>query len=298
MAETEIKSINGKTLADITARENKLDKNQGADNAGKILGIGADGIVVPQDKPTYTLPQATADALGGIKADAATAEDTQVVRIGTDGKLRTKPSGSTVTVDNALSSTSTNPVQNKVVTAALAGKITAPTTAAVGQIIKVKSVDSTGKPTEWEAADLPSGGGGETWEKFVDTTLAEAVGSVTYTFDNCKRIKALIAPALSIADGESVSGWTRITINNVVYASFNSRIDSYEGICFEIDSEYPPYVQGNINVITKAATYGIVIGKYAAVLENIAPNGVTEFGCRKAELLKVGTKIKIWGVKS
>lgn len=161
MAETEIKSINGKTLADITARENKLDKNQGVGNAGKILGIGEDGIVVPQDKPTYTLPQATADALGGIKADAATAEDTQVVRIGTDGKLRTKPTGgSTVTVDDALSSTSVNPVQNKVVTAALAGKITAPTTAAVGQIIKVKSVDDAGKPTEWECADLPSGGGG------------------------------------------------------------------------------------------------------------------------------------------
>lgn len=137
----------------------KLDKNQGTGNAGKILGIGADGIVVPQNKPTYTLPQATADALGGIKADAATAEDTQVVRIGTDGKLRTKPTGgSSITVDSALSSTSTNPVQNKVVTTALAEKITAPTTAAVGQIIKVKTVDSTGKPTEWEAADLPSGG--------------------------------------------------------------------------------------------------------------------------------------------
>ena len=137
----------------------KLDKNQGADNAGKILGIGADGIVVPQDKPTYTLPQATADALGGIKADAATAEDTQVVRIGTDGKLRTKPTGgSSITVDSELSSTSENPVQNKVVTTALAEKITAPNTAAVGQIIKVKTVDTAGKPTEWEAADLPSGG--------------------------------------------------------------------------------------------------------------------------------------------
>lgn len=119
MAETEIKSINGKTLADITARENKLDKNQGTANSGKILGIGEDGSVVPQDKPT----------------------------------------GSTVTVDSELSTTSENPVQNKVVTAALAGKITAPTTAAVGQIIKVKSVDGTGKPTKWEAADLPSGGG-------------------------------------------------------------------------------------------------------------------------------------------
>lgn len=190
----------------------KLDKNQGTGNAGKILGIGADGIVVPQNKPTYTLPQATADALGGIKADAATAEDTQVVRIGTDGKLRTKPSGSTVTVDDALSSTSENPVQNKVVTAALAGKIAAPTTAAVGQIIKVKSVDSAGKPTEWEAVtaklanpnaltftgavtgsydgsepvtvEIPAGGGGsDTWETIIDFELTEDVASVTFTTD-------------------------------------------------------------------------------------------------------------------
>lgn len=111
----------------------KLDKNQGASNAGKILGIGADGIVVPQDKP----------------------------------------SGGTVTVDDALSSTSTNPVQNKVVTAALAEKITAPTTAAVGQIIKVKSVDDAGKPTEWEAADMPSGGGKE--EPTINNLLCETV---------------------------------------------------------------------------------------------------------------------------
>lgn len=275
----------------------KLDKNQGTDNAGKILGVGEDGNVIPQDKPTYTLPQATADALGGVKADAATAEDTQDVRIDADGKLKTKPAGgSTVTVDDALSSTSENPVQNKVVTAALAEKITAPTTAAVGQIIKVKSVDGTGKPTEWEAADLPSGGGGETWVKLVDTSLAEAVESVTYTFDNCKRIKALIAPA--IANGESVSGWIRITINNVAYPSFSNKVNSYDGIGFEIDSEYPPYVQGDINVITYTTIYGIVSGKHAASLENIAPNGVTEFGCQTAALLKAGTKIEIWGVKS
>lgn len=234
----------------------KLDKNQGTVNAGKILGIGEDGIVVPQDKP----------------------------------------SGSTVTVDSELSSTSLNPVQNKIITAALAEKITAPTTAAVGQIIKVKSVDDAGKPTEWECADLPSGGGRETWEKLVDTSLAEAVESVTYTFDNWKRIKALIAPA--IANGEFVSGWIRITINNVAYPAFNGKVNPYEGIDFEIDSEYPPYVQGDINVITNTTIQGIVSGKHAASLENIAPKGVTEFGCQTAALLKAGTKIEIWGVKS
>lgn len=161
----------------------KLDKNQGAGNAGKILGIGADGIVVPQDKPTYTLPQATADALGGIKADAATAEDTQVVRIGTDGKLRTKPTGgSSITVDSALSTTSTNPVQNKVVTAAIAEKITAPTTAAVGQIIKVKSVDDAGKPTEWEAVTA----------KLANPNALTFTGAVTGSYDGSEAVNVEI----------------------------------------------------------------------------------------------------------
>ena len=37
------------------AIEKKLDKTQGTGNAGKILGIGADGNVTPQDKPVQAL---------------------------------------------------------------------------------------------------------------------------------------------------------------------------------------------------------------------------------------------------
>ena len=37
------------------AIEKKLDKSQGTGNAGKILGIGADGNVTPQDKPVQAL---------------------------------------------------------------------------------------------------------------------------------------------------------------------------------------------------------------------------------------------------
>lgn len=54
------------------------------------VGALPDTTVIP---PAYTLPQATADVLGGIKADVATVEDTQDVRIGADGKLKTKPTG-------------------------------------------------------------------------------------------------------------------------------------------------------------------------------------------------------------
>lgn len=51
------------------------------------------------------------------------------------------------------------------------GAIPAPTNANVGQTIVVKAVDDNNKPTQWEAADLSSGGGG--MEKLVDFTTAE-----------------------------------------------------------------------------------------------------------------------------
>lgn len=71
------------------------------------------------DKKIETVPSAGSDVIGGIKADDATAADTQPVRKGADGKLYTAPTsgGTTITVDSAMSDTSTNPVQNKVIKA-------------------------------------------------------------------------------------------------------------------------------------------------------------------------------------
>lgn len=200
------------TFDRVVSGNNVVLRNQGTTNAGKILGIGEDGIVTPQDKPTYTLPQATADALGGIKADAATAEDTQDVRIGADGKLRTEPTGgSSVTIDSELSSTSKNPVQNKIITSALAEKITAPTTAAVGQIIKVKSVDDAGKPTEWEAAEMPSGGNGAAWELLAEQTTTEIVREISFTLP--KSVKHVVSKIWCPATGaEAVNRYINVKI--------------------------------------------------------------------------------------
>lgn len=60
------------------------------------------------------------------------------------------------------------------------------TGATVGQTIKVHSVDSDGRPTSWEAVDMPSGGGGsgETWEAINAITLSDAVNTVTINTDS------------------------------------------------------------------------------------------------------------------
>ena len=49
-----------------------------------------------------------------------------------------------------------------------AEKVTRPSTATVGQVIAVKAVDADGKPTEWEAVDMASGGGASSWNDLTD----------------------------------------------------------------------------------------------------------------------------------
>ena len=120
------------------------------------------------------------------------------------------PDTPSITVDDALSSTSENPVQNKVVTAALAEKITAPATASVGQIIKVKSVDSTGKPTEWEAADLSSGGG-EDWTLLAEQTTTEIVREISFTLP--KSVKHVVSKIWCPATGaEAVNRYINVKV--------------------------------------------------------------------------------------
>lgn len=54
-----------------------------------VMSVRADYLVQEE----YILPVATADNLGGIKADPVESTDTQPVRIGADGKLYTTPGG-------------------------------------------------------------------------------------------------------------------------------------------------------------------------------------------------------------
>ena len=52
-------------------------------------------------------------------------------------------------------------------------KVDKPTTAKVGQVIAVKAVDADGKPTEWEAVDMASGGGASSWNDIKDKPFGD-----------------------------------------------------------------------------------------------------------------------------
>ena len=81
------------------------------------------------------------------------------------------------------------------------------TSAAVGQIIKVKAIDASGKPTAWEAADMPSGG----WELITDITLTEdggGAGSFSVT-RNDKGENFEYRQCMVCISGKVIDGWPK-----------------------------------------------------------------------------------------
>ena len=64
------------------------------------------------------------------------------------------------------------------------------TGATVGDIIKVKAVDDSGKPTAWETVDMVGGGGGyKPLELLYETTLTEDVTTFQHEFDACDEVE-------------------------------------------------------------------------------------------------------------
>ena len=80
-------------------------------NGNYIGGIPSGGGGTP-----YILPVASTTTLGGVKIDGET------ITITNDGVISSTGGGGSITVDDALSDSSENPVQNKVINTALGGK--------------------------------------------------------------------------------------------------------------------------------------------------------------------------------
>ena len=81
------------------------------------------------------------------------------------------------------------------------------TSAAVGQTIKVKAIDESGKPTAWEAADMPSGGG---WELITDITLTEdGGGNALNVTRNDKGEDFEYRQCMVCISGKVIDGWPK-----------------------------------------------------------------------------------------
>lgn len=161
------------------ARNAETAETAAADAAASAQSAGADAVKA----------EAALKALeDGIASGDFRGEDGAVpnIQIGT---VTTLPAGSNATA--SMGGTAENPLLNLGIPKGADGQGSGSggtdislglTSATVGQTIKVKAVDTDGKPTAWEAADLPAGAG-ETWQFITEITLDDAVNVVTINKD-------------------------------------------------------------------------------------------------------------------
>lgn len=97
------------------------------------------------------------------------------------------------------------------------------TAAAVGQTIKVKAVDTDGKPTAWEAVDMA---GGETWELIaeIDFDVDAANDVLVWEYKNLPNYKELAYKKVNLVGSTETSSGLSISIN--------SSLPQYSGLTY------------------------------------------------------------------
>ena len=199
------------------------------------------------------------------------------------------------------------------------------TGATVGQIAKITAVDMDGKPTAWEPVDMPSGSGGEVWEKVADITLEEQVNSIRVTFSACSAVYVQfqwggieddlgnidIAPNCNdtLNYGEHRASAAYVTTSTKAKHGYTFiRIDTRVGSVWTATSSTLSRADGSFGEITPDALMNCDIGVpnnfgismmwpfYFTIKNEPLSNGIhsiTAFGAGMA----VGTTLKVWGIK-
>ena len=112
--------------------------------------------------------------------------------------------------------------------------IPSPTTAKVGQTIVVKAVDENGKPTEWESADMVSGGGsaGLLFKEKLEITEPTA-GLIISTINGnafCyKRVVLFIKAVTASTTSDESNTWLNPIVNNVAFQGVQHAVQKGSG---------------------------------------------------------------------
>lgn len=172
--------------------------------------------------------------------------------------------------------------------------------ATVGQIIKVKAVDGNGSPTQWEAVDMLSGGGGEKeWELIAEQTVAEEVQYITFNVAAGKSYDSIII--IDDMPQASENGSVEVRLNNqritlgINFITSDELLYSRKRVYLwtRVSDEYVIgiFSEGTINQVgfNKNSFFGFsnyTGGKITSVRYGSLMNNVQ---------LPVGTNIKVYG---
>lgn len=171
------------------------------------------------------------------------------------------------------------------------------TAATVGQTIKVKAVDTDGKPTAWEAVDVAEG---ETWEKIADVALtADTSVYELANFGIYRKIKVTLSRAAYVS-GLNKNVWFRIRTANMSGTQYAALFmtSEYGYITWEITGE----IGKTFTWIQKKISNNAVAPQ--SVIETVdilSPANPSEYGFYidfvDTSVIQDGDTVAVYGVK-
>ena len=173
------------------------------------------------------------------------------------------------------------------------------TSATVGQIIKVKAIDDSGKPTAWEAADM-AGGGGETWEKISDVALTQDVsGYILASFGSYRKIKIMMERGTYVS-GLSKNVWVRISLPGVSNFYIVGYITiEYGYLKWEVNAEVNnAFISGHIICSNNPNASATLKWKASKELGDTAVSDLSlRLDFTDVSVIQDGDSVSVWGVR-
>lgn len=224
----------GIKIGQITLGEKSYDLYAPTASAGSNVSVtpkitsGTNIAEITVDGTTYQLYAPTGGSGSGstVTAEATLKEGTQIGKITIDGveTILYAPNGGggSVTVDSALSTTSVNPVQNKVITAELNKKIE--TLDDESQAPDVVNFDLDSELSFTSTKGVQNKAIAEEFQKYANGTKVVAKAAADEEGNNIKStyVKKTEVPSGSIADAELSETSTNPVQNKVVTAELNN----------------------------------------------------------------------------
>lgn len=179
------------------------------------------------------------------------------------------------------------------------GAVEAPETAEVGQTIVVKEVDENGKPTAWEAADFPAGGGIKLPELIASGTMEEEGYGFDITKDNDGNPFELVTAILYITNLTPPEGTTSDFNCKIMMHVDNGTINYLRAVAAKSDKK------DRITIVYDA-TSGMMYSVQEWYTSMISSGGakclypvsrVLLSGVANGTLIGAGLTYELWGVR-
>ena len=167
------------------------------------------------------------------------------------------------------------------------------TSATVGQIAKITVVDDSGKPTAWEAVDMPSGGGGaeREWTMLGEIDIS-AVGGGNIELTDLGNFTEFYATWKTVINESTTASGYNLLINDVSIANtaipiqktgtssnYGWMIARYNGLVWEFQRSFGAITEGNVALSNSNSNlpYNLHLGVGKATKFKLLSPSLTEY---------------------